>query len=677
MPDEPYTNKLIDEKSPYLLQHAHNPVDWYPWGDEAFEKAEAEDKPVFLSIGYSTCHWCHVMAHESFEDAEVAALLNREYVSVKVDREERPDVDAVYMAVCQAVTGGGGWPLTILMSPDQKPFYAGTYLPKQSRYGMPGLLDLLSLAAEQWRSARGELLRSGSRIAAAMQAQAAQKETARPGKELIAAARRLFAQSYDEANGGFGGSPKFPTPHNLMFLLRCRAQEGDGAALAMAEHTLRQMYRGGIFDHVGFGFSRYSTDSRWLVPHFEKMLYDNALLTMAYLEAYQITGNGFYKSTAEKILTYVLREMTAPEGGFYSAQDADSDGAEGKYYVFAEEELPQLLGNKDGAACNAYFGVTKTGNFEGKNILNLLRNERFETPDARIEALFPAVYQYRRTRARLHCDDKILTAWNALMIAALAKARRVTGKEAYLEAARRAMRFLREHLFAGDRLSVRWRDGDTFGAGGLDDYAFTVWALLELYEADYRAEDLELALRLSQKLLRDFADEENGGFFLAERENRRLIFSPKETYDGAIPSGNSVAGYGLVRLAALTADPALEQAAARQLEFLAGAAQHYPAGYSFSLMAQMAALYPSAQLVAVLKDETDRETLQLLLRKKFRPNLTVLVLDPQNREKLAQIAPFTKDYGMRGGQSTFYVCRGSACSPPLAGFAGLEEMLPG
>lgn len=675
MREKEHTNRLIREKSPYLLQHAHNPVDWYPWGGEAFEKARAEDKPVFLSIGYSTCHWCHVMERESFEDEEVAAALNRDFVAVKVDREERPDVDAVYMTVCQAVTGSGGWPLTVLMSPDQKPFYAGTYLPKDSRYSMPGLLDLLSVAAEQWRTARGELLRSGDRIVEAMRAQTAKKEAARPEQERFAAARRLFAQSYDEKYGGFGGSPKFPSPHNLMFLLRYHARERDEAALSMVEHTLRQMYRGGIFDHIGFGFSRYSTDRMWLAPHFEKMLYDNALLTMAYLETFQVTGDAFYRETAEKILTYVRREMTAPEGGFYSAQDADSDGAEGGYYLFGAEEILRLLGEEDGAFFNEYFGMTREGNFEGKNIPNLLQNGGYGRPDARISALLPKVYDYRSARTRLRCDDKILTSWNALMIAALAKAARITGNAAYLEEARNAARFLRGHLSENGSLFVRWRDGEAFGAGGLDDYAFSVWALLELYDADFQAEDLELALRLCRKLLRDFWDGENGGFFLSGAENRNLIFSPKEAYDGALPSGNSVAGYCLVRLAALTAKPELEQAAERQLEFLAGAARAYPAGCAFSLTAQMDALYPGTQLVAVMKDEADLKTLRQILRKKFRPGLTVLVLDAKNRDKLGRIAGFTKDYTGKDGQSTFFVCRGSACLPPVSGFDGLEEML--
>lgn len=675
MREKEHTNRLIREKSPYLLQHAHNPVDWYPWGGEAFEKARAEDKPVFLSIGYSTCHWCHVMERESFEDEEVAAALNRDFVAVKVDREERPDVDAVYMAVCQAVTGSGGWPLTVLMSPDQKPFYAGTYLPKDSRYSMPGLLDLLSVAAEQWRTARGELLRSGDRIVEAMRAQTAKKEAARPEQELFAAARRLFAQSYDEKYGGFGGSPKFPSPHNLMFLLRYHARERDEAALSMVEHTLRQMYRGGIFDHIGFGFSRYSTDRMWLAPHFEKMLYDNALLTMAYLETFQVTGDAFYREAAEKILTYVRREMTAPEGGFYSAQDADSDGAEGGYYLFGAEEILRLLGEEDGAFFNEYFGMTREGNFEGKNIPNLLQNGGYGRPDARISALLPKVYDYRSARTRLRCDDKILTSWNALMIAALAKAARITGNAAYLEEARNAARFLRGHLSENGSLFVRWRGGEAFGAGGLDDYAFSVWALLELYDADFQAEDLELALRLCRKLLRDFWDGENGGFFLSGAENRNLIFSPKEAYDGALPSGNSVAGYCLVRLAALTAKPELEQAAERQLEFLAGTARAYPAGCAFSLTAQMDALYPGTQLVAVMKDEADLKTLRQILRKKFRPGLTVLVLDAKNRDKLGRIAGFTKDYTGKDGQSTFFVCRGSACLPPVSGFDGLEEML--
>lgn len=676
MSDPEYNNKLIHEKSPYLLQHAHNPVNWYPWGEEAFDKAKREDKPIFLSIGYSTCHWCHVMAHESFEDEEVATALNRDFIAVKVDREERPDVDAVYMAVCQALTGSGGWPMTVLMTPEQKPFYAGTYLPKSSRYSMPGLLDILAAATDQWHNHRDELLESGDKITQAIQTGSNQNKNIRLNQDSVFAAYSLFSQSFDGRYGGFGSSPKFPTPHNLMFLLRYYKQESDVRALAMAEKTLQQMYRGGIFDHVGFGFSRYSTDERWLVPHFEKMLYDNALLTIAYLETYQITGVEFYKTAAVKILTYIQREMTDSGGCFYSAQDADSDGVEGKYYVFTPGEITALLGEDDGAYFNEYFGIAPGGNFDGKNVPNLIHNSKFSLANERIEKMLPTVYAYRLTRTRLHKDDKILTSWNALMIAAFAKAYRILGDNKYLEIAQKAMKSLLQNLSDGKgNLYVRCRGGEASGTGNVDDYAFTIWALLELYGAGFDAEYLEKALLFNEKLLTDFWDEENRGFYLTAQNAEQLIYHPKETYDGAIPSGNSVAGYCLVQLAKLTGSPKLEEAASRQLQFLAGAVQSYLAGYSFALMAQMLSLYPGREVVAVMENSTDLEELKLLLRKKFLPNTVVLVIDANSETKIHKLAEFTKEYGLKNRKSTYYVCHNNACSPPVNELAELEKSL--
>ncbi len=669
-------NRLIDEKSPYLLQHAYNPVNWFPWGTEAFEKAKQEDKPVFLSIGYSTCHWCHVMAHESFEDAEVAAALNRDFVAVKVDKEERPDVDAVYMAVCQALTGSGGWPLTIIMSSNQKPFFAGTYFPKHSRYSMPGLLDILAAVSDQWRNNRQQLFQSGDRIAQAVQGRPGQGKEAQPTKESVIAAQSLFAQSFDEKNGGFDSSPKFPTPHNLMFLLRYYAQEGDARSLFMVEKTLKQMYRGGIFDHIGFGFSRYSTDARWVVPLFDKMLYDNALLTMACLETYQITGDDFYKIVAAKILKYVQREMTDSSGGFYSAQDADSDGVEGKYYVFTPDEIIAILGNDDGTYFNHFFSITPNGNFEGKNIPNLIENPKFDQPDERMEKLIPKVYEYRSKRTRLHKDDKILTSWNALMIVAFTKAYRILEDDKYLETARKAGAFLLNYL-CDDKgnLRVRFRDGEASGTGNLDDYAFAIWAFLELYSATYDADYLEKALSLNQKLLSDFWDDQSGGFYLTAKNAEQLIYRPKETYDGAIPSGNSVAGYCMVQLARLTGSPELEEAASQQMQFLAGAVQSYPAGHSFALIAQMLTLYPGREVVAVVAKPEDLEKLKQMIGKKFLPNTFVLVIDAQNGEKIRRLAEFAKDYTMLEGKSTFYVCRNNTCSPPVNDLAELEKSL--
>lgn len=670
------SNHLIHEKSPYLLQHAHNPVDWFPWGDEAFQKARTEDKPIFLSIGYSTCHWCHVMEHESFEDEQVAQAMNRDFIAIKVDREERPDIDAVYMSVCQTLTGSGGWPLTILMTPDQKPFYAGTYIPKHSRYSMPGLIELLENAARQWQTDRKKLLEAGEEILTflAGQMEQAGKSAMSPGK--IFSAKSSFLQMFDREYGGFGSSPKFPTPHNLMFLLRCYMHEHDPYTLAAVEKTLQQMYRGGIFDHIGGGFSRYSTDRRWLVPHFEKMLYDNALLAMAYAETYQITGKDFYKRAAQKILQYVLREMTSSEGGFYSAQDADSEGVEGKYYVFTPDEIVNLLGDTDGSYFNNYFGITAQGNFEGKNIPNLLENPHFDIPNDKIEALLPKVYEYRLGRTSLPKDDKILTSWNALMIAALAKASRILDEKEYLRAAEKAMSFLENNLEDGKGgFRVRWRDGEAAGIGNLDDYAFVIWALLELYDATFRPGYLRLALRLNRKMLDEFEDRTGGGFFLTPRTGTALIFRPKETYDGAVPSGNSVAGYCLERLARLTGGADLEDAASRQMQFLADSAAAYPLGSSFTLMAQMLGLFSGTEIVACIENQKDLDGLKQLLNQSFAPNRNVLVISNEWADEIHAVAEFTKTYMPKEGQSTYYVCRGKSCSRPITDLSDLKKML--
>ncbi len=669
-------NRLIHEKSPYLLQHAYNPVNWYPWGQEAFDTARREDKPVFLSIGYSTCHWCHVMAHESFEDAEVAEALNRDFIAVKVDKEERPDVDAVYMAVCQAMTGSGGWPLTILMTPEQAPFYAGTYFPKHSRYSMPGVLELLSAVSEQWRGNREQLLHTSEQIIKAIQERPGKGKTSRITKADFTGARDAFAQSFDEKFGGFGRSPKFPSPHNLMLLLRFSQLEDDDRALFMVEKTLRQMFQGGIYDHIGFGFSRYSTDNQWLVPHFEKMLYDNAMLAITYLEAYQLTGAEFYRTVAQSVLEYVKREMTDPSGGFYSAQDADSEGVEGKYYVFTPDEIRSVLGDASGACFNDYFQITGEGNFEGKNIPNRIGKTDFDMPDAKIQKMLPKVYEYRLKRAVLHKDDKILTSWNALMLVAYAKAYRFLGDNSYLQEAQRAVEFIRMNLTDDSGgLLVRSREGESSGSGGLDDYAFLIWAMLELYEATFEPEYLREALRLNRRMLDDFWDEENGGFYLTAKGAEQLIHRPKETYDGAIPSGNSVAGYCLARLAKLTGEPFLEDYAARQADFLASAVKEYPAGYSFALMAMIPFVYPGKEIVCVMKDEEDLEQLKKRLEKKLLFNTAVLVVTPENAEQVHGIAPFTKDYSLKNGKSTFYFCQNNACSAPVNDFAELEKNL--
>lgn len=636
-------NHLQNETSPYLLQHAENPVDWYPWGEAAFAKAKAEDKPVFLSIGYSTCHWCHVMAHESFEDAAVAALLNEHFVSIKVDREERPDIDSIYMAVCQALTGSGGWPTSIFMTPEQKPFFAGTYFPKTARYGSAGFLELLQAIADRWQSDRQSLTDSAEGVLAFLQEQETAQGSARA--QLIDDAAAWFQQAFDAKYGGFGGAPKFPTPHNLLFLLTHAEKTGDETIRTMAETTLRQMYRGGMFDHIGGGFSRYSTDRMFLVPHFEKMLYDNALLLLAYCKAYAITGKRLYLHVAEKTAAYVLREMTAPDGGFYSAQDADSDGVEGKYYVFTPDELIGLLGEEQGRAFNTYYDITARGNFAGKSIPNLLKNTDMT---GEFDASLPKVYDYRRSRTRLHLDDKILMAWNALMIAALAWLYRVSGKRAYLDAAERAQHFADTALSEGDALFTSFRDGKRGAPGFLDDYAFAAFAMLALYEATYQRAYLERAQRLCDRIFDDFADVEHGGFYLYGRNSEQLILRPKETYDGALPSGNSVFAYVLVRLHLLTGAARDSERAQRQLDFLSGAAGRAPAGYCMFLLALSDFLEPPETIRVV--PAPDDELTDLACSVPFRAAVTVLEPSPE--------------YPLLNGRTTYYICKNHSCQPP-------------
>lgn len=671
-------NRLAHEKSPYLLQHAHNPVDWYPWGDEAFEKARRENKPVFVSIGYSTCHWCHVMERESFEDRETAELLNRYFVSIKVDREERPDIDAVYMAVCQAMTGQGGWPLSVFLTPDKQPFFVGTYFPKKTRYGMPGFGNLLQAIAKQWRDEPQKLLDTGASVVLQMQAeeQLAGVEAV-PDRSLANLAVRQFAARFDEEHGGFGDAPKFPSAHNLLFLLRHAALENDGQAREMAVTTLRQMARGGLFDQIGGGFSRYSTDEKWLAPHFEKMLYDNALLVMAYLEAWQSTGEAFFKEVAERTLGYVQREMTAEGGAFYAAQDADSEGEEGKYYLFTPAELERLLGKEAARRFCAWYDITERGNFEGRSIPNLLRNPRYAEPDQEIQALRETVLAYRAGRMRLHLDDKVLTSWNALMIAAFARAGRILNEPAYRRAAEDAAGFLLQNLSQGDRLFVRYRDGERAVPGHAEDYAFFAWALLELYGATFNPAYLQRAARFAETLLEQFYDSENGGVYFYAADAEALFLRPKECYDGAMPSGNSAAAWVFARLFQLTASPRFGEVSQKQLAFVAGQAQDYPAGYGFFLTALQAALWPARELVCAVTDEQREERVREALRAACLPNTTVVVKTPGNAAALAEAAPFTEPLSVRDGQDTFYLCENFACRAPFHGYDKLRETLSG
>ncbi len=672
-------NKLADEKSPYLLQHAYNPVKWYPWCKEAFEVAKRENKPIFLSIGYSTCHWCHVMAHESFEDEEVAKILNDDFISIKVDKEERPDIDTVYMTICQITTGHGGWPLTILMTPEKKPFYAATYIPKEPRYGMIGLIDLLTQVKQQWKQNPSDMLRTGNQLAEILKREfEASSDSADLNKELIHLAVTQFNQSFDHEFGGFGSEPKFPTPHNLMFLLRHAKLESDENSLFMVDKTLKQMYRGGIYDHIGYGFSRYSTDAKWLVPHFEKMLYDNALLALTYTEAYQHTKEPLYKVAAEQIFEYIRREMTAPEGGFYSAQDADSEGVEGKYYVFTTDEVMNVLGPDDGSFFCEYFDITKEGNFEGASIPNLIQTHSLKTDNERVVRVCNQLYTYRLDRAKLHKDDKILTSWNALMISAYATAAKVFQNTDYIDVAKKAVEFINTRLMdENDRLYVRFREDDVAFYGLIDDYAFYSMALLSLYEATFEIRHLKQATKIAERMIDLFWDEKHGGFFLNAADSEQLLYRPKEVYDGAIPSGNSVAGYVLQRLANLTANSHFIEYANKQLRFLAGQVKDYPAGHSFSLIAFMQALYPSKEIVCVASRNAssranDRNTSDLenhlelseYLSQNFEPNTVVLLKTEDNQKDLLAIADYVEDYRIINDKTTYYICEDHHCMAP-------------
>ena len=637
------SNRLKNETSPYLLQHKDNPIDWYPWCAEAFERAAREDKPVFLSIGYSACHWCHVLAHESFEDEEIAELLNKYFISIKVDKEERPDIDSVYMSVCQAFTGRGGWPTSIFMTADQKPFFAGTYFPKISRGGMIGMRELLLAIHEKWKSDRDMLLQQSEEIIKHLNRTQDSANTV--DMNLIHSAVRQYTQLYDEKYGGFGRAPKFPTPHNLLFLLDYYERYRTPACLNMAEHTLLSMYRGGMFDHIGFGFCRYSTDKKFLIPHFEKMLYDNALLILAYCKAYTVTKKPLYLEIAEKTANYILREMTSPEGGFFSSQDADSEGEEGKYYLFTPKEIITLLGQENGERFNRHFDITDAGNFEGKNIPNLLKNDFY---DQNFAPFFSLLDDYRKKRHSLHRDEKILTSWNSLMIAAMCELYLACKKEIYLSVAQKADSFIQRYLYENGTLYVSFHKNKRGVQGFLDDYAAYSFAQLSLYRAMPENKYLQWARDLCDKVLSDFSDN-NGGFYLYGKEHEELIFRPKETYDGAIPSGNSFMAYNLVRLSLFTDEEKYKIEAKRQLDFLAQSASQSPTNHAMFLKSLLEQTQAWVKVTAVLDEQTEKSSLPFA----FPPSALLILLSHP-----------TKEYPLKNGKTTYYVCRDRSCLPP-------------
>lgn len=662
------SNRLAREKSPYLLQHANNPVDWYPWGDEAFAKSKAENKPIFLSIGYSTCHWCHVMERESFEDGEVAEILNKYFISIKVDREERPDIDHVYMNVCQKLTGSGGWPLTIVMTPDKEPFFAGTYFPKDSKYGYIGLIQLLEKINQLWINDKNSVLDSAKDITQSISKPEINEASCVLTEESLDRAFENLKNIFDDKYGGFRDAPKFPSPHTIMFLLRYYKMKKEQKALEMALKTLDSMYRGGIYDHIGFGFSRYSTDKKWLVPHFEKMLYDNALMIYLYTEAYQVTKDDLYKKIALEICHYILRDMTSDLGGFYSAEDADSEGEEGKFYVWDKSEIYDVLGEKDGEYFCQIYGISEKGNFEGKNIPNLIENEEFKNieKDTKVKHLKEMLYKYREGRVKPFKDDKILTSWNGLLIAAMAYAGRVFDDEKILKASTSAANFIINNMRCEDgRLLARYRNGDAEYLAYLEDYSYFIWGLLELYMGVFENNYLNIAVDLAEDMINLFYDTKEGGFFHYGIDGEKLIARPKEIYDGALPSGNSVAAMIFLKLSLFTGKKEYEEIAAKMFEHFGAQVEEYPAGFTYFISSFLFNIAGNMKIV-LAGDKEDVNTMNMIkiINSEFLPD-AVIILKEKNDE----------EYKTIDGKATAYVCNNRTCSIPATDSNELKELL--
>ncbi len=685
-------NRLIREKSPYLLQHAFNPVDWYPWGDEAFSLARAGDKPVFLSIGYSACHWCHVMARESFEDPRVAALLNGGFVNIKVDREERPDIDQVYMEVALALMGTGGWPLTIVMTPEKRPFFAATYIPRESGFGLVGMLDLVPGIVTAWRERREEILTAADRLTLMLRTPSAGKGDGDP-RQVIAGVISDLKAGFDREHGGFGGVPRFPSPLTLIFLLRRYRHDGDRELLAMAEKTLHAMHAGGIYDHAGFGFHRYATDNAWRIPHFEKMLSDQALLAMAYTEAFLVTGDTFYRRIARETLTYMTRDLRGKEGAFCAAEDAESDGREGGFYVWTRDEIDQILTGPELAAFTLYYGICPDGNLPrgtragpGRNILYIAmpgdavsRDTGIPAEDvgALLSSAMEKVRAARERRGRPARDEKILADWNGLAIAALAMASAAFGSREYLEAAERAAGFVSSLLgTGGGRLRHRYRDGDAAVAGNADDYAFLAWGYLEIYRATLDQEFLGQAMALTDQLVAHFRDGDRGGFCFTPDDGEPLIARLKPVHDGATPSANSVALALLLLVSRLTGrsrylDLARELAAWYLGEH-AGSAPASP-----WMMASLDLASATSTEVVVVGDPGDPVTRSFLeaVASRNRPEIAVLLKNPGGDPLLDHLAPFTRSFTGELGKAKAYVCRNHACELPVTDPGALGELL--
>jgi len=690
-----HTNRLAAEKSPYLLQHAHNPVDWYPWGGEAFEKARREDKPIFLSVGYSTCHWCHVMERESFESGEIAEVLNRYYVPVKVDREERPDVDRVYMTFVQATTGSGGWPMSVWLTPDRKPFFGGTYFPPDNRYGRPGFKTVLEYVAHAWVTDRPRILQSGDDILEELRKQTLIGDSAKHwlDESIADSCFQVFRRSYDSRMGGFGTAPKFPRPVSFHFLLRHYAASGNQEALDMTLHTLREMAKGGMCDQLGGGFHRYSVDGNWFVPHFEKMLYDQAQLAAAYLEAYQVTRDAQYASVARDILGYVLRDLTSPEGAFYSAEDADSvvdpahpcEKGEGAFYIFRASEIEQALGPDMARLFADRYGVRPDGNvredphgeFTGRNILyqamseeEVARRHGVSETDVRLAmaAARRQLLSLRNRRVRPHLDDKILTAWNGLMISAFALGARALGDASYAAAARRAADFVLARMTQGDTLLRRYRDGEAAIPGFLDDYAFLIQGLIALYEASFEPLYLMRAIRLCEEMMRRFGSSGDGGFYSAAGDDPSLVLRMKDDYDGAEPAGNSAAAAVLVKLTAITGRDDFRQAADDLFQAFATRLRSVPHTIPLMVSACVASRRPGKQIVlAGERGDPGFDSLAAAVGARFLPDASMLHAAPE--------LPATAAMRPLDGKAAVYVCENFTCRLPVTDPAQLSELL--
>ncbi|HEX6291138.1 MAG TPA: thioredoxin domain-containing protein [Herpetosiphonaceae bacterium] len=684
MHEPTHTNRLIHETSPYLRQHAHNPVDWYPWGDEALSRARAEDRPILLSVGYSACHWCHVMERESFEDEATARLMNEYFVNIKVDREERPDIDAIYMQAVQALTQHGGWPMTVFLTPDGEPFYGGTYFPPEPRYGMPSFQQVLEAMHDVWLNQRNDAVASARDLAQQL-SDAAQIP---PGNislttRLLDSAATAIRQRFDARHGGWGGAPKFPAPQTIDFLLRTYQRRDDPEALKQAETTLLKMAHGGMYDQLGGGFHRYSVDERWLVPHFEKMLYDNAQLARAYLHAYQLTGNAEYRRIVEETLDYVKREMTAPEGGYYAAQDADSEGVEGKFFVWSLAEVRQALG-EDAALFAQIYDVTASGNWEHTNILHLPRplEEIARVTGQPVDRLRDVAERGRRKlfalrEQRVHpgLDDKVLTNWNGLMLAAMAEAGRVLKREDYLDSARRNAEFVLSTLSRDGRLLHTYKDGQAKIRGFLSDYALYAEGLLALYRATCETRWLSAARDLAEHMLDHFWDDTDGGFFQTSDEHETLIARPKDLFDEAVPSGNAVAAHVLLQLAALVGDPEYDRRGRATIELVTGGIQRYPSAFATMLNALDFALATPRE-IAIVGDRADPATQRMLaaLDERFLPNVIVAAAAPDDTAAV-ELIPLLRDRPQQHAQPTAYVCRSFVCSLPTTDIATMVQQL--